>query len=373
MNVLIIKFRNIGDALLTGPLLSSIKRYATDIRVSVAVKAGTEAMLQGHPHVDEVLIYPSREKGEGRWHFLRRELNWIRELRRRRFDLAINTTEGDRGAILAFLSGARRRIGLDQPGKRSWNRRLFTEMRTVGSPPRHTVIRNLDVNPLQSAASYRRVHLHFGDTEIRTVKKLLTENGWHADQPMVQVHPTSRWLFKCWNDADVAKTIDYLHGKRQFQIVVTSGPDHRERAKVANIISQCAVPPIDLSGQLTLSQTAAVSSMADLFFGVDTAPMHMAAALDIPVIAIFGPSGAFDWGPWPNDWAGNGTPYPKRSGLQHAGPHTVIQKDWSCVPCGRDGCEGSKRSACLEQTTVDEIIAQIDHVLMVRGIKSAAQ
>ncbi len=363
MNVLIIKFRNIGDVLLVGPLLSTIKQSNDNVRVSVAVKAGTEAMLQGHPHVDEVFMPPVRGKSESRWHYLRRELGWILHLRRQRFDVIINATEGDRGAILAFLCGAHRRVGLLQPTKKSWNRHLFTEMRALGPAPRHTVIRNLDMNPLATRTSYRRVHMPFEQRDRDTVIALLTERGWHPHRPTVHVHPTSRWLFKCWNDSDVARTIDYLHRTHQMQVVVTCGPDKRERVKVAHILSQCELPPIDLSARLTLKQTAAVSSLSNLFFGVDTAPMHMAAALDVPVIAVFGPSTASNWGPWPNDWAGDGTPYPKRGGLQRAGQHSVIQKTWSCVPCNRDGCDGSKRSACLEGTAADEVIAEIDRVL----------
>jgi heptosyltransferase-3 len=65
--------------------------------------------------------------------------------------------------------------------------------------------------------------------------------------------------------------------------------------------------------------------------------MHIAAAVGRPVIALFGPSGEFNWGPW-----GNG--------------HVVIKKDWECRPCGADGCEGSKKSRCLEEISEEEVL-----------------
>jgi heptosyltransferase-3 len=72
--------------------------------------------------------------------------------------------------------------------------------------------------------------------------------------------------------------------------------------------------------------------------------MHIAAAVGTPVIALFGPSGEFNWGPW-----GNG--------------HVVIKKDWECRPCGKDGCQGSKRSRCLEEITEEEVLEKAFHFL----------
>ena len=94
--------------------------------------------------------------------------------------------------------------------------------------------------------------------------------------------------------------------------------------------------PINLAGRLSLKELGALIAKARFFFGMDSAPMHLAAAVDTPAVALFGPSGVFNWGPW-----GEG--------------HLVIQKDWACVPCGRDGCEGSKISRCLVEIEPEEV------------------
>lgn len=353
--ILVIKSRHIGDVLLTGPLISTLHALPSRPRITALVKAGTEAMLAGHPHLDGVHTFPQRRAGEGRLAGAMRSLRWLGALRREGFDLAINTTEGDRGALAAWLCGARRRIGFMKPGKARLSARLLTEPVPWPNDDTHTVLTNLRLAAGLAARQERTVHLAVTPHDRESVAQTLRRGGLDPQRPLVQVHPTSRWLFKCWHDEGVARVIDFLHAQG-LQVVVTAGPAQKERDKLDRIVALCRERPLDLGGQLSLEQLAALTSQCRLFFGVDTAPMHMAAALDVPVVALFGPSGSFHWGPWPNGWAGSGSPYPQRSGIQRAGPHIVIQKAWGCVPCGRDGCDGSKRSRCLEELAADEVL-----------------
>jgi len=154
----------------------------------------------------------------------------------------------------------------------------------------------------------------------------------------------------------MAEVIDWLE-TRNYRVVLTAAPVEAELQRADNILGHCNSSPIQLAGKLTLKQLAALSSISSLFFGVDSAPMHIAASQSTPVIALFGPSGEFDWGPWPNAWGSKQNPYPNRNGIQRAGNHTVIQQSWECVPCGQDGCDGSKKSHCLDELTPDKVIS----------------
>lgn len=361
MKVLVIKFRNIGDVLLTAPLVSAL--HANGHRVSALVKGGTEAMLVGHPGIEEVLVYPARREGEGRLTYLRREFAFYHDLRARGFDLAINTTEGDRGVIAAFLSGAPRRRGPFTAGKdKPWRQRLLTETVQPFTGRRHTVLRNLDLGEPETAKLPVAVDLHVDPVDVDRVLRLLRAQGYNATQSLVHIHPTSRWFFKCWTDTGMATVIDQLLGKG-VQVALSCGPDTRERAKLDAIVGLCRRRPFDLGGQLTLKQTAALSRLAQLFFGVDTAPMHMAAAVGTPVVALFGPSGAFDWGPWPNGWRDESSPYPRPGSRQSAGIHRIIQQGWPCVPCGQDGCGGTKRSDCLTRLETADVGSVLEAAL----------
>jgi len=101
---------------------------------------------------------------------------------------------------------------------------------------------------------------------------------------------------------------------------------------------------VNLGGQLTLKQLAALTAQAKLFIGVDSAPMHIAAAMQTPVLALFGPSGDKEWGPW-------------------MVPHRVITSDHSCRPCGQDGCGGGKISECLTTLPVERVLAAAHELL----------
>src|SRR5690242_10379919 len=112
-NILVIKLRNIGDVLLSSPLFSNLRLAYPAARITALVNAGTEQMLLGHPDIDEVLVYDRRIKKEPLLTRMRKEAAFYAKVRGKRFDLVLNLTEGDRGALLALVSGARMRVGLD--------------------------------------------------------------------------------------------------------------------------------------------------------------------------------------------------------------------------------------------------------------------
>ncbi|KJU84786.1 lipopolysaccharide heptosyltransferase III [Candidatus Magnetobacterium bavaricum] len=204
------------------------------------------------------------------------------------------------------------------------------------------------------------VEIHVPEAESQVVDKALELNGVRHSDTLLHLHPMSRWQYKCWQDGYMAEVITWLV-KNGVKVVLTAAPDARERERLQRIVSLTALSVasrtgglITLAGDITLKGLAAISRRCALFFGVDSAPMHIAAAVDTPVVALFGPSGVFNWGPWYNA-AATLQPYPRRNGPQSCGIHTVIQRNWPCIPCGKDGCNGSKKSDCLDDITPGEV------------------
>ncbi|OGB91393.1 MAG: hypothetical protein A2Z31_04640 [candidate division NC10 bacterium RBG_16_65_8] len=140
-------------------------------------------------------------------------------------------------------------------------------------------------------------------------------------------------------------------------MALTCGPGEEELGRFRRIVELVGEPVVQFPGTLSLTELAALFAAAQVFLGVDSAPAHLAAALGVPCVVLFGPTGAYNWGPWvPTP---DRTPYPAAGGRQTAGPHVVLQQAWECSSCGLPGCLPGKRSECLEALEVDEVTAAV--------------
>ncbi|MBM4294251.1 MAG: putative lipopolysaccharide heptosyltransferase III [Deltaproteobacteria bacterium] len=360
--ILVIKLRQIGDVLLTVPAFRALRENFPEAHIAALVNSGTEEVLGGSPLIDEVITYNRGINKLNPWQRSRREIAFVRELRKQRFDLAIDLSGGDRAAITAFLSGARYRIGTNVSRYGFWGKsRLYTHFANGGG--KHIVLRDHDVMAQFGIhASNLSVDFFIPPAARRQVEQWFRLRNNEKDL-VVHIHPVSKWFFKCWKDEDMAEVAGWLINQG-VKVVVTSSPESLELQRTRNMLS--LIPGtaaahshlLDLSGQTTLPLLAAVSEAADLFLGIDSAPMHISAAVGTPVIALFGPSLTHRWAPWPNQRLFESKidlRHYYRDGCYYLGDHVVIQKDWECVPCGRDGCEGTKQSRCLDEISVEKV------------------
>lgn len=347
-NILVIKLKHIGDVLVATPVFTALKEAYPKSRLSVLVDKGTEDMVTLNPVVDEVIVLDRAEGAPLFSRFLRQAIFTL-ELRSKKFDLVLELSAGDRGAFLSFVTGAKARIGFE-PHKRTFLGRhhLFSRLVKISTTTQHMVDYNLAlVRALGIEPSDKRLSIFWSEEDSRACMRLLSKRNLGKDDPYVVLHPTSRWLFKTWNSRGYALLCDYITEKYKLPVVVTSAPDEKEKKRVEEMFPLAKSRPVDLSGMLSLKQLAFCISKSVLFIGVDSAPMHIAAAVNTPIIVLFGPSGDHMWGPW-----GNG--------------HIVIKKAWECQPCGRDGCNGSKVSQCLEAITPEEVYRAVDEKLKER-------
>ncbi|WP_420264798.1 putative lipopolysaccharide heptosyltransferase III [Candidatus Magnetominusculus dajiuhuensis] len=365
-NILAIKLRHIGDVLLTSPVYRALRTAFPDARISALVNSGSEETLTGNPYINEVMVFNRKLKDMPVIKKYAGELNNLRAIRQRAFDMAIDMTGGDRGAIISYVSGARVRLAKDSGKASRWGKNYLYTGRAVLNGMTHVVMQNLELLQKFSIepAGYK-VEMHVPEDVTDSVDRLLKGRGISNPDTYVHVHPTSRWFFKCWRDDYMAEVIDWLL-KRGIKVVLTAAPGKREIEKARGILSLVKETNkgglITLLGETSIKALGAVSKGAAMFFGVDSAPMHIAASMDTPVVAIFGPSGAFNWGPWDNEKTIQ-QPYARRNGIQTSGIHTVIQRDWDCVPCGCDGCDATKKSKCLHDISAKEVTDLIEQRL----------
>jgi heptosyltransferase III len=333
--ILVIKLKQPGDVLVSTPVLQALKAAWPEAQVSYLVPRGSEAMLADHPLLAELFVLDRRQGS------ISEAWRLIRELRRRRFDAALELSGGDRGAFFALASGAKERLGFARPRQPLWQRLgLFT--RLLPRPPvrMHMVEQNLEaVRALGVSPVNPRLSFFWNDAVEEGMDALLAEAKL-APLGFVVMHPGAGWRFKCWTPAGYARVIEALMGDWGLPVVLTGSEAAHEKELLKEILAECRARPLSLAGRLTLKELGALIAKASFFFGMDSAPMHLAAAVGRPAVALFGPSGVFNWGPW-----GEG--------------HLVIKQDWECVPCGRDGCDGSKVSRCLVELEPDEVLRRM--------------
>ncbi|MBU6446682.1 MAG: putative lipopolysaccharide heptosyltransferase III, partial [Verrucomicrobia bacterium] len=264
-----------------------------------------------------------------------------KQIRQARYDLVINLTEGDRGALAAKISRAPVRVGFEPKGK--WQKDLYTHVVKHCPTLRHTVEKNLD--------ALRRIGI-FPPLEQRELFLSLTQEAktrveGSVNSPFVLIHPTSRWRFKCW-PAEKMRALTEILLRKGKQVVFTAGPDAAEQEMVAQITEGLDV--LNLSGKISLQDLAAWIDRSELLVCVDSVPFHMANALKKRVVALFGPTSDVTWGPWRNPDA------------------RIVAQNISCRPCYMDGCGGSKMSDCLATLDVRSVIRAIDDLEITGGV-----
>jgi heptosyltransferase-3 len=344
--VLVIKLRHHGDVLLTSPVFTILKNRAPHLEIDALVYKETAEMLTLHPAVSQVHTIDRNWKHQGLIAQGRAEWQLLSRLRARRYDLVVHLSEHPRGAWIKRLCGARYAVTrtLGQRGKFWRNSFSHTYPHPRGTF-RHTVelhldaLRRIGVRPEMCE---RRLVLVPGVEAEQRVTNVLQEHGLRLGD-YIHIHPTSRWLFKTWPADKVAQLIRGLTRRGQ-NLVLTAAPDAQEMAMIEGILAQAGVSVVNLAGKLSLKELAVLAGGARCFIGVDSAPMHIAAAMQTPVVVLFGPSGDKEWGPWQV-------------------PSKIITSDHTCRPCGNDGCGGGKISECLTSLPVETVLTAVEELL----------
>ena len=342
---LVIKLRHHGDVLLASAVLGALKAHAPKVEIDALVYDDTAPMLAGHPALAAL-----HAVGRG-WRALqlpaRLGAEWplFGALRARRFDLIVHLSEQPRGAWLARALGARYSVAPAVPGRGSLWAKSFTHLFPVlRDGRRHQVESNLDALRrigVQPSLEERRVQFVPGAEAEARVASLLAAEGI-AERAFIHMHPASRWSFKCWPAERSAALIERVAGAQR--VVLTAAPDPDELALIDEIVARSKAQTLNLAGRLSIKELGALAGRARLFVGVDSMPMHLAAAMGTPAVALFGPSGEEEWRPW-----------------QVA--HRIVASAHACRPCGNDGCGGGKVSECLTTLAVDPVHSAVQELL----------
>ena len=297
-----IKLHLHGDVLLTTPLIRALHHYYPGVEVDALIYRETEDMLRYNPQVAHRWIVDRRWKKEGVWTQARHELRLCQTLKSQRYDLLIHLTTTWRGAMLARILGTPRSIAFAYPQRDNvlW-RNSFTDLVPLPEEPYHTVemqLSTLTALGLTPNAEDFSLSLPVNEATRNAFYTALQRTGWQGETYLL-IHPGAHYFYKCWEDTSFAALIDAL-AVRGHTVVLTGAPNANEITMAANILAHVKdkTRVYSLVGQLSLAELAAAINDAQFFIGVDSAPTHMAAALQTPGVVLFGATKVYAWSPW---------------------------------------------------------------------------
>lgn len=338
-NILVIKLRYIGDVLLATPVLRALRGRFPSVRLTMLVNRGTEDVLRRNPDLDEVLTLERMD--------LAGQLRFASELRRRAFDCVIDLTDADRSAILAWLAGAPVRIGFNEEHR--WRGLLYSDIVPARPDSEHRLEHDLAaLHLLGIEPKAEPPVLRTAPEDEAAAARLLAGVGVDpADRrPLVMLQPGARYWFKAWPVERFAALADRLTERHGCLVLI--GGSHAERGAMEAIRAQARSAPLVLAGRTSLLEFAALLKRCALFVGNDNGPMHMAAALGVPVVTLFGPSDPAVWGP-------------RGRRVQ------VLYKGLDCRRCFHPTCFRGEQS-CMKLITVEEVVAAAERELAASGV-----
>ena len=369
--VLFIATRQIGDVLVTTPLITKARQLWPDAEFHFLGYRGKLDMLKGNPDIAE-FIETSDRPGISEYLRLFNQLF-------QRYDLAFVTQPSDR-AYLYGLVAALRRVGVlggHPQGKQNasakktnrqntWKKWISMHTIDVDYFSQHVItekIRLLEVffkNPSELFSEPIHVTPPVGEALTPIIASELT-------QPYVVIHPGPLTAYKRWPLAHWQELITHLV-KQGLQVVLSASPAKQDLQLNHDILSllnsDIRKQVIDTAGRLSIPQASSMLRGARLYIGVDTSITHLAAACNIPTITLFGATPPTNFGPWPNGFVGK-QPYELRARSQTVGNITILQGPGECVPCRKAGCldRADSNSECLDLLEPAQVIAAAQKVL----------
>lgn len=351
--ILIVKLSAIGDVVHTLPALNALRRHYPGAHITWLVEEAAADLVIGHPALDRVWI--SRRK---RWLRGMRSRHWrrnlaemgdfVKTLRAGRFDMVFDFQAAIKGATLVALTRARRKIGFGAGLEHQEHSYLVLNERVPAvSMDIHALVRGLKlleaVGIPCDTVEYR---LPIGDCDRRQAGRLRQEaRGIAADRPVIAINPMAKWETKLWPSDRFAQLADQLSAQYGAALFFTGGP--ADRPVIERIRKTMRTGAVNLAGRTSLMELAALYETMDCVISTDTGPMHIAAAVGTPTVALFGPTADWRTGPF-----GDG--------------HRIVSSDPQCRPCFKRACRIITLD-CMRDIGVEQVLDPVDDVLAAKG------
>ena len=342
MNILIIKLSAIGDVVHTLPFLEVLKKGFPEARIDWLVEEAASRVIEGHPAIHRIIL--SRRKS---WQkkltekanplsLLGEISGFLKELRSSEYDLVVDLQGLFKSGILVGLSKGKRKVGIS--GSREGARLFLNELPIRVDYDQHAIDRYLKVAESLGCDSARwDGHIPVSGSDRRLIDQILVSSRMEKE-PLVAINPIARWRTKLWRPERFAILADRIRDEMGCEVIFTGS--NLDEQIIGDITGMMKAGVLNLAGQTNLKELAYLYSRCKVLITTDTGPMHMAAAMGCPVVALFGPTAPWRTGPY-----GKG--------------HKVIRADVECSPCFKKRCDHMK---CMDEITVEKVFEGVREV-----------
>ncbi|MFX1552328.1 MAG: glycosyltransferase family 9 protein [Promethearchaeota archaeon] len=337
-SILVIRLDHLGDVLLTTPAIRCLKKQFPQARITMVIKEWSLEAIKNNPHIENIIIFnpfwtiaskeEKKSEGVGGIYHL------TRLLRKERFDLAIDFKGDVRNILIAYLSGAKRRVSYGIRGGGF----LLTDM-VVYEGEIHEIDKNLKLlTPFGITAEDDEMELYVTDEDTARVEQIFEQKGIDLSRQTIALHYGGASQFKRWDTEKFITLAQRIVENNSANVLFFAGPHERATFQ----LSENPEEGIFLMPDLTVCQMAAAFKRCGLLVCNDSGPMHVGFAVGTPTVAIFGPT------------------FPNRFGPKDLGKNKVVRPGLSCSPCWHpDRVIGCKERNCLNSIEVVSVLAAI--------------
>jgi heptosyltransferase-1 len=336
-NVLIVKLSAIGDVIHALPVSYAIKETFPDAKVTWVVEPPAYDLLTNNPYIDKIVLF-EKKKFKSLGGFIKNLPPFLAELRKEKYDAVLDLQGLGKSAAIAYLAKAPLKLGC-------CNMREMSDLvsKPVCGPHQnsHIIERYLDV-ARELGCKVEKVVFPIEVTlkEAEIAEKIMLQAGMNIKTPYIVLAVGANWPNKRWPAKLYAKLADYLYTQQLIPVIIGGGVT--DAGLAAEIIANAEIPPADLVGKTTLKQLSFIMKNAKAVVGGDTGPMHLAAGLGKPVVALMGPTDINRNGPYGQS-------------------ENAIEVARQCKHCWKRQCELNKD--CLADITIDMVVKKLQTLI----------
>jgi lipopolysaccharide heptosyltransferase I len=338
--IVVIKLSAIGDIIHTLPAVAGLRRAYPKAWLAWVVERGGADLLRGNPDLDELIVVDTHAWRANWWIGVRHAWYVTRHLRHAGFDLCIDFQGLLKSGLLTYFSGAPHRLGFPSQRCRERLNAVFTNLKgPLLDPDTHVVDQHVALlQALGVTTAERRFPIPITEAEEQFAGRVWRELGFTPQTPVVVLNPGARWETKRWGEVNFARLNDALLRRYPVKTLLTWGVG--EESLVQRVVQAATYVPA-IAPPTTLLQLASLLARSTVVVGADTGPLHLAAAMGTPTVALFGPSNPLRNGPY-----GHG--------------HRIVHRRLPCSNCYRRTCDHWE---CLPSIEVEAVVQAVGRLL----------